>query len=452
MKPKTLNQAILQEEERQQHIEALGRLSEELHNSGASQQSIDNALRAYNKKLQATSKFQDPQQSYLESITPSSLNQASGTLLSLIPTQQTEWLWQQRIPLGHLTLLQGQPGIGTSLLATTIAALVTTGQPMPGDTSAKPGNVILITPHDNPGSTIKPRLQAAGGDPSHILLLMSVEHIDTKNGKLDYRPFSFPDDIGSLETNITRAKATLVIIDPFTAALTHHSSASRHTVLSSLAHLAQRTNCAILLIHPLNNGRASTLHTVSTCPLDLISAVSSQLLIIHDPNDEQQRLLITTKHSLGPQPSTLAYDIIPHNQDQSIPTILWLGEHNYPTSISLSTGTLLSARRQLILDILHKSNAPLDARTLTKESLQDYESIRKMLQRMHHAGELVSPSRGLYTTPGHLCLTQHTLDTNTIPPNTPVPTVPMVSSSSDTNAVLPDPPCPNCPNCPKPFY
>jgi hypothetical protein len=104
IKPKTLNQAIMQEEEREQHIEALGRLSEELHNSGASQQSIDNALRAYNKKLQATSKFQDPQQSYLDSITPSSLNQAPGTLLSLIPTQQTEWLWQQRIPLGHLTL------------------------------------------------------------------------------------------------------------------------------------------------------------------------------------------------------------------------------------------------------------------------------------------------------------------------------------------------------------
>ncbi len=427
MKPKTLKQAIMQEEEREQHIEALGRLSEELHNSGASQQSIDNALRAYNKKLQATSKFQDPQQSYLDSITPSLLNQATGTLLSLIPTQQTEWLWQQRIPLGHLTLLQGQPGIGTSLLATTIAAFVTTGQPMPGDTPAKPGNVILITPHDNAGSTIKPRLQAAGGDPSHILLLMSVEHIDTKNGKLDYRPFSFPDDIGSLETNITRAKATLVIIDPFTAALTHHSSASRHTVLSSLAHLAQRTNCAILLIHPLNNGRASTLHTVSAGPLDLISAVCSQLLIIHNPNDEQQRLLITTKHSLGPQPSTLAYDIIPQNQDQSIPTILWLGEHNYPTS---NSGTLLSARRQLILDILHKSNTPLDARTLTKESFQDYESIRKMLQRMHHAGELVSPSRGLYTTPGHPCLAQHTLDTNAVPPDPPVPTVPTVPNLS----------------------
>jgi len=140
---------------------------DEMRNTGASQQSIHNALIAYNKNLQATSTFKDPQQSYLDSITPNLLNQAPGTLLSLIPTQQTEWLWQQRIPLGHLTLLQGQPGIGTSLLATTIAARVTTGQPMPGDTSAKPGNVILITPHDNPGSTIKPRLQAAGGDPSH---------------------------------------------------------------------------------------------------------------------------------------------------------------------------------------------------------------------------------------------------------------------------------------------
>jgi hypothetical protein len=88
------------------------------------------------------------------------------------------------------------------------------------------------------------------------------------------------------------------------------------------------------------------------------------------------------------------------------------------------------------------------AGSVSKESFQDYESIRKMLQRMHHAGELVSPSRGLYTTPGHPCLAQHTLDTNTIPPNTPVPTVPMVSSSSNTNAIPPDPPVPTVPTVP----
>ncbi len=64
--------------------------------------------------------------------------------------------------------------------------------------------------------------------------------------------------------------------------------------------------------------------------------------------------------------------------------------------------------------------------TNPSEDLNALHCVPLKLQRMHHAGELVSPSRGLYTTPGHPCLAQHTLDTNTIPPNTPVPTVPNV--------------------------
>ena len=45
--------------------------------------------------------------------TPDLHTQAPGLLLSDVAAQQVHWLWPQRLPLGHLTLLEGNSGIGT---------------------------------------------------------------------------------------------------------------------------------------------------------------------------------------------------------------------------------------------------------------------------------------------------------------------------------------------------
>src|SRR5258708_6963048 len=54
-----------------------------------------------------------------------------GHLLAEVETRPINWLWHQRIPIGKITLLDGDPGMGKSLLAIDIAARVSTGQPMP---------------------------------------------------------------------------------------------------------------------------------------------------------------------------------------------------------------------------------------------------------------------------------------------------------------------------------
>ena len=45
-----------------------------------------------------------------------------GVKLSGVKAQQIDWLWQRRIPLGKITILDGDPGMGKSLLAINIAA------------------------------------------------------------------------------------------------------------------------------------------------------------------------------------------------------------------------------------------------------------------------------------------------------------------------------------------
>jgi hypothetical protein len=54
-----------------------------------------------------------------------------GTLLSDVVEESVEWLWEARIPLGKLTVIDGDPGTGKSALTIDLAARVSTGREMP---------------------------------------------------------------------------------------------------------------------------------------------------------------------------------------------------------------------------------------------------------------------------------------------------------------------------------
>ena len=107
-----------------------------------------------------------------------------------------DWLWPRRVPIGKVTLLVGDPGLGKSLIALDIAARVSTGKPWPDEeqgsrsedqdrpTSSKtplapsssllaPKSVLLISAEDDLADTIRPRLEAAGADCSRILAIPS---------------------------------------------------------------------------------------------------------------------------------------------------------------------------------------------------------------------------------------------------------------------------------------
>jgi AAA domain len=356
---------------------------------------------------------------------------AGGLFLSDFPSRPVNWLWQDRIPLTALTLLEGDPGIGKSLLALDLAARVSTGSPMPDGTPGKQGKVVLVAPHDNARHTITPRLQAAGGDPSQVFLLTTVLDVDPKNGQLFNRPFSLSDDQNLLEKIITRTKAVLVIIDTLDICQPHQ----RHRGLPLLADLAERHGCAIVLTRPRTTskpGQAAPIH--STAPLDLRAFVSSSLLITPYHGDNQQRYLITTRHPLAPRPKTLYYEFL--GPVGGTPVINWLGAEEHPDSTTTEGPSgKLGIVRIMVLGALENSSEALDARAASRHSGEDYDNVRKILNRMLHAGQVVSPARGLYTLPGHPCLAQYpVLDTSTAAAS-PVSSVPIVP----TTRVTPDP-------------
>src|SRR5712691_11447083 len=435
-----LSDSLIAKHERAQRQATLDGVASLMRAKGASDHSLQTVLTGFSEYLTITSASPPPPSLYIppsarpNEVPPPDLVIQDCTLpLSQIPTRPLTWLWPQRIPLGKLTLLDGEPGCGTSLLALTLAACISRGLPLPGDTAAPTpqGNVLLIAPHDHASDTIKPRLQAAGGDPSHVFLLTSVPTgAATPTATPQERPFCLADDLDLLEATIKRLHATLVIIDPLHAVLesarAHSSSpASRRqtprSLLSALARLAQRSGCAILLVRSVIPKRSDLLHARPTGSPELLSAVPSGLLLTCDPADECTHLLLPTKHTLCHTPPILAYEVVEH--PSGVPVIHWRGTWLGSLSFILGMSPALSAQRQTILAFLHQSLAPASAGDIISRTGSDYECVRKMIQRMAQEGDLVSPARGLYTTPNHPCLVTISPNPETPPPQTDVPSV-----------------------------
>src|SRR5262245_40204745 len=92
------------------------------------------------------------------------------TTLSEVQSRPVQWLWEGRVPLGKVTLLDGEPDSGKSLLALDLAARVSSGAAMPLSRGkpAGPANVVIFNDDDNLADTVRPRLEAAAADLSRV--------------------------------------------------------------------------------------------------------------------------------------------------------------------------------------------------------------------------------------------------------------------------------------------
>ena len=326
-----------------------------------------------------------------------------GVKLSEVKTQQIDWLWQRRIPLGKITILDGDPGMGKSLLAINIAACISTGRPMPDDTPGRQGSIILIAPEDSAEDTIKPRMEAAGGDPSKMFLINTIEDFDEKRLAIYARTFSLSRDLNELEREIKRTNAILVVLDPLMAILGRNIDSSRdqdvREVFTPLAQLAERNGCAILIIRHLNKGTSDKVLYRGAGSIGIIAAARTALLVAHDPDDEQKRVFATSKNNLSKLASNLTYQVV--ENEHGTPYIQWLGENHHITSTLLNSGTNLSFERQEILRVLKDAEGPLEAREIVELTGLKYQPLRLMLNRMCMAGDIVRPYRGKFTTLNH---------------------------------------------------
>src|SRR3954467_10769866 len=103
--------------------------------------------------------------------------------ISQLTPQSVAWLWPERLALGKLAILDGDPGLGKSLLALDLCARLSTGRPFPdGSPSPGPANALVLNGEDGPEDTVRPRLQSLGADLERVFVLDREDH--TSSGPL----------------------------------------------------------------------------------------------------------------------------------------------------------------------------------------------------------------------------------------------------------------------------
>jgi hypothetical protein len=135
--------------------------------------------------------------------------------LSDLEVETLTWLWPGRLALGKPTVIDGDPGLGKSLMTLDLAARLTTGRALPESPAPpQPVPVILVGSEDAVRDTVLPRLLAAGADPSRVHVFAGRKDQDALS-----RAPSFPEDEQGLHDLIAITGARLVVLDPLMAFL-----------------------------------------------------------------------------------------------------------------------------------------------------------------------------------------------------------------------------------------
>ena len=224
-----------------------------------------------------------------------------GRSLADVSPERVEWLWPKRVPKGKITVLDGDPDNGKSVLTTDLAARLTAGKSLPDGTPTEAAGVVIVSAEDGAADTIRPRFDAAGGIPARARLLGDEE------------PFVIPEDIPRLERAIEQVGAALVVIDPIMAFLSGNVNSNRdqdvRRALTPLKRMAERTGAAVILVRHLNKMAGGNPLYRGGGSIGIIGAARSGLVVGRHPEDDELRVLAGQKNNLSLPPESLAYRI-----------------------------------------------------------------------------------------------------------------------------------------------
>lgn len=211
--------------------------------------------------------------------------------MSDVESKEISWLWYPFIPYGKLTIIQGDPGEGKTTLVLNIAAVLSKGQGL--DEHMKPEqplHIIYQTAEDGLADTVKPRLEKAQADCNNIFV---IDETDVSLSMLDER----------IEQAILKEKAKLMILDPIQAYLGAKMDMNRaneaRDMTKHLGQVAERTDCAIVLIGHMNKNAGGKVAYRGMGSIDFFAVARSVLLVGRVKGQENRRAMIQIKNNLA---------------------------------------------------------------------------------------------------------------------------------------------------------
>jgi putative DNA primase/helicase len=223
-----------------------------------------------------------------------------------VEAEAIRWLWEPYIPRGMLVMLDGDPGLGKSMMLLQVAANLSRGLPFL-DQFGKPTiapdvdgpqSTLILSAEDSLAHVMIPRLTRAGADLHRIKFLQGWlgPEEDEHGFDLQHLPI--------LIQAIEEVKPVLVVLDPLVAylgAIDMHRSNETRPLMAGLGKIAERYACTIMGVrHPSKMDLGGPLMYRGQGNMDIIGAARSGLWVQkHPAHPDTQTLMIHSKTNVG---------------------------------------------------------------------------------------------------------------------------------------------------------
>lgn len=307
---------------------------------------------------------------------------------SAIEEKPVEWLWDQYLPLGKLTLLAGSGGTGKSTIAFNLAGIISNGGAWPdGSRCRSAGNVIIWSSEDDPADTIKPRLLAVGADVSRCGVITGA--IDDHGLSC---PFDAARDMQELHEAVNRIGGiSLLVIDPIVSAVVGDMNKSNEVrrSLQTVVDFAAETNCAVLGITHFAKGTAGRNSAERVIGSTAFKDFSRMTLVAAKDEESNNRVFTRAKSNNSADTGGFSYSIEVVALHRGITTtrIVW-GEPLQGSSRAIlaevegepdEESSKLAVAKRFLLE--HLCNGPVASKELMEHAREGYNVSNNTLRR-----------------------------------------------------------------------
>jgi len=254
--------------------------------------------------------------------------------MSDIVETKTRWRFSQRLPYGSVTLFDGDPSAGKTVMALQIAADASTGRGIFNDDKTyEPEKVVLLMPEDSPAATLKARLRLMDADMSRIDIIKGILEY-TSNGS-DEDMLNLSKDIGEIEVRLAKGDVGGLILDPINSFLFDvdtNSDSKVRKVLLQLARLAEKYDIWIICIRHFSKDTQKTAMQRGMGSMAYSAVARTGYVFARDENGI--RTMAQYKTNLGTDQLAIQYEIVDNGG---------IAEFNWLDEVNISADDLLTA-------------------------------------------------------------------------------------------------------------
>lgn len=284
---------------------------------------------------------------YRASSSPAPRTVWSAVALASEPAESSPWLLDKLLIQGGINLLAGEVSSGKTFLALDLALGVAADGKAWGGRKSAQGPVLYFC-LDSPRQTVRKRLHA-------LCLGRRVDPPESLFFDFSYLNLGDQAAIAEVGRRIDNRHAKLVIFDAlarYIPGVDENTVATIGPVMTNLRRLAERTGCALLLVHHFNKGSTYRNRAFQSVRVrgstDIIAAADTVItLSITGTRSSPRRILTPEKNRDLPEQPSVRYDISPSPDGG-----LFLEFHTLSPDNSSSTLTqqLLEACHSLLQD------------------------------------------------------------------------------------------------------